>query len=216
MRCLQLASPSLPIGAYAYSQGLEMAVELGWVKSAEDLDAWLRDQIEHSIARVDLPLLARLYDAAAYGDHDALAHGSATLIAQPETRELRADDGDRGLALARLLRDLGAENISWPRECALPLATAFAWAARHWGIPRAATLEAYAWAWLEGQVLAGVKLIPLGQVAGQRLLCVLATPLALAVAEGLALKDDDIGGSLPALAMASTLHETQYTRLFRS
>ena len=112
MRCLQLASPSLPIGAYAYSQGLEMAVELGWVKSAEDLDAWLRDQIEHSIARVDLPLLARLYDAAAYGDHDALAHGSATLIGQRETRELRADDGDRGLALARLLRSLGVANIS--------------------------------------------------------------------------------------------------------
>ena len=99
---------------------------------------------------------------------------------------------------------------------AVPLATSFACAAWHWHIPREATAQAYAWAWLEGQVLAGVKLIPLGQVAGQRLLCALAAPLAAAVTRGLALEDDEIGGSLTALAMASALHETQYTRLFRS
>lgn len=216
MRCLQLASPSLPIGAYAYSQGLEMAVELGWITSAETLDAWLRDQIEQSMACVDLPLLARLYDAAARGDATALKSWSAQLMAQRETRELRADDSDRGLALARLLRDLGVAHLPLPAGRALPLATSFACAALHWQIPREAAAEAYAWAWLEGQVLAGVKLIPLGQVAGQRLLCSLAAPLAAAVSHGLSLADDDIGGSLPALAMASALHETQYTRLFRS
>ena len=216
MRCLQLASPTLPIGAYAYSQGLEMAVELAWVTSADSLECWLRDQIEHTITCVDIPLLARLYDAAADGDEAALKHWSAQLIAQRETRELRADDSDRGLALARLLRDLGITTLPLPAGRALPLATSFACAALHWQIPRAAAAEAYAWAWLEGQVLAGVKLIPLGQVAGQRLLCTLAEPLAAAVGHGLTLGDDDIGGSLPALAMASALHETQYTRLFRS
>ncbi len=216
MRCLQLASPSLPIGAYAYSQGLEMAVELGWVNSAATLDGWLRDQIEQGIACVDIPLLARLYDAAASGDDIAVKHWSAQLIAQRETRELRADDSDRGLALARLLRDLGIAHLPLPQGRGLPLATSFACAALHWSIPRAAAAEAYAWAWLEGQVLAGVKLIPLGQVAGQALLCTLAAPLSDAVATGLALADDEIGGSLPALAIASALHETQYTRLFRS
>lgn len=216
MRCLQLASPSLPIGAYAYSQGLEMAVELGWVTNADELDDWLRDQLAHSIAYVDVPLLARLYDAAAGGDVQCLHHWSAQLIAQRESRELRADDGDRGLALARLLRDLGIVHLPLPQGRPVPLATTFACAALHWHIPRAATAQAYAWAWLEGQVLAGVKLIPLGQVAGQRLLCALAAPLAGAVECGLALGDDDIGASLPALAMASALHETQYTRLFRS
>jgi len=216
MRCLQLASPSLPIGAYAYSQGLEMAVELGWVSNAAELEHWLRDQIAQSIAHVDIPLLARLYDAAASGDTTALQHWSAQLIAQRETRELRADDGDRGLALARLLRDLGIAQLPFAPGRPLPLATSFACAALHWQIPRSATAQAYGWAWLEGQVLAGVKLIPLGQVAGQRLLCALAEPLAAAVETGLVLADDDIGGSLPALAMASALHETQYTRLFRS
>ena len=193
-----------------------MAVELGWVTSADELDGWLRSQIEHSIACVDIPVLARLYDAAASSDETALKHWSTQLIAQRETRELRADDGDRGLALARLLRDLGIAHLPLPERRALPLATSFACAALHWRIPRVAAAEAYAWAWLEGQVLAGVKLIPLGQVAGQRLLCALAEPLAAAVESGLTLADEDIGGSLPALAMASALHETQYTRLFRS
>ena len=82
MRCLQLASPSLPIGAYAYSQGLEMAVEPGWVTNAEQLEGWLRDQIEQSMAQVDMPLLARLYDAAACHDQAALKHWSTQLIAQ--------------------------------------------------------------------------------------------------------------------------------------
>lgn len=215
LRCLQLASPSLPIGAYAYSQGLEMAIELGWVGDAATLSAWLGDQLEHSLAHVDLPLYARLHDALAAGDTARFEHWQVELVAQRETRELRADDCDRGQALARLLRDLdvpGANVLRAP----VPLAAAFACAALHWGIPRDAAAEAYAFAWLEGQVLAGVKLIPLGQVAGQRLLGSLLEPLDAALERGLALEDDDIGASLPALAMASALHETQYTRLFRS
>ncbi|MBK8956928.1 MAG: urease accessory protein UreF [Proteobacteria bacterium] len=216
MRCMQLASPSLPIGAYAYSQGLEMAVELGWVKDAASLAAWLRDQLEQGLGAVDIPLYARLHEAAAHGDVETMTMRSAELIAQRETRELRADDCDRGLALARLLRDLGVEHLPLPAGRKVPLAASFACAAVHWLVPRDSAAEAYAWAWLEGQVLAGVKLIPLGQVAGQRLLCELLEPLSRAVAIGLTLDDDDIGGSLPALAMASALHETQYTRLFRS
>lgn len=216
MRCLQLASPGLPIGAYAYSQGLEMAVELGWVNNATDLELWLQDQIAQSIAYVDLPVLLRLYDAATANDNAGYTRWSAQLIAMRETRELRADDGDRGLALARLLRDLGVTHLNLPAACKLPLAASFACAAVHWQIARTPCAQTYAWAWLEGQVLAGVKLIPLGQVAGQRLLCVLAEPLAAVVSIALTLDDDDIGASLPALAMASALHETQYTRLFRS
>ena len=215
LRCLQLASPSLPIGAYAYSQGLEMAVELGWVTDAETLADWVRDQLEQTLALVDVPLYARLHDALAANDSAAFAHWRALLVAQRETRELRADDCDRGQALARLLRDLEVPGAGSLRS-ATPLAAAFAHAALHWQIPRDAAAEAYAWAWLEGQVLAGVKLVPLGQVAGQRLLCALAAPLSAAVAHGLRVADDDIGASLPALAMASALHETQYTRLFRS
>jgi urease accessory protein len=74
----------------------------------------------------------------------------------------------------------------------------------------------YAWSWLENLVLAGVKLVPLGQSDGQRLLLRLAEALPAAVDQGLTVPERDIGASLPALALASSLHETQYSRLFRS
>ena len=85
-----------------------------------------------------------------------------------------------------------------------------------WNIPLKQAAQGFAWAWLENSVIAGVKLIPLGQVAGQRILRDLTEPLSQAVEAGLYLDDDDIGSSSPALAYASARHETQYTRLFRS
>lgn len=216
LRCLQLASPALPIGAYAYSQGLETAVELGWVHDASSLHGWLDDQVEQTLARVDLPVLGRLHAATIAADLDSLAHWSTVLLAQRETRELRADDVDRGRALARLLRDLEVPLPVLDALAAPPLALPFAIAAAAWHIDVEHCAQAYAFAWLEGQVSAGVKLVPLGQVAGQRLLIALAPALGAAVAAGLACDDDDIGGALPALAIASSRHEFQYTRLFRS
>lgn len=217
LRLLQLASPSLPIGAYAYSQGLEWAVEAGWVSDEPTLASWLEEQLDHAIAQVDLPLLDRLHGAALAGDSPAMAMHSRSLLARRDTRELKADDCDRGHALARLLRDLGvAAADPWVRADDAPLAALMAIACVAWGISRRACATAYCWGWLENQVLAGVKLIPLGQVAGQRLLIRLAPRIPDAIAHALSLGDDDIGATLPALAIASSLHETQYTRLFRS
>lgn len=217
LRLLQLASPTLPIGAYAYSQGLEWAVEAGWVSDQASLSLWLTEQLEHTMAEVDLPLLVRLFDAVQRDDANQLATWSAYLLACRETRELRADDCDRGRALARLLRDLDVAAAGpWARRDDVPLATAWAIAAHAWEVPLGTALISYAWGWLENQVLAGVKLVPLGQVAGQRLLLAL-TPLIPDLCNA-ALDCDDlhIGATLPALAIASSLHETQYTRLFRS
>lgn len=217
LRLLQLASPTLPVGAYAYSQGLEWAVEAGWVSDEATLAAWLSEQLEHALAAVDVPLLDRLYSAALDGDLATMQRLSRALLARRETRELLADDCDRGHALARLLRDLGhAEALPWVHAADAPLAALMALAAVAWGISRADCATAYCWGWLENQVLAGVKLIPLGQVAGQRLLLALSPLVPRAIAHGLTLADDDIGATLPVLALASSLHETQYTRLFRS
>lgn len=217
LRLLQLASPTLPIGAYAYSQGLEWAVAAGWVGDEESLAAWLTDQLEHSFACVDLPVLARLYAATAAADEAAQLYWSRYLIAMRETRELVADDCDRGRALARLLRDLGIDAAAvWVERDDVPLAALTAVAAVAWELPLEPTALAHTWGWLENQVLAGVKLIPLGQVAGQRLLLALTRALPALCAHGLALADEEIGGMLPAVALASSLHETQYTRLFRS
>lgn len=217
LRLLQLASPALPVGAYAYSQGLEWAVAAGWVGDEAALEKWLREQLEHSLAFVDLPILARLCDAARRDDDDALRAWSRQLLARRETRELVADDCDRGRALARLLRDLGfARAAVWVERQDVPFAALTALAAVAWDIPAPLAAHAYAWGWLENQVLAGVKLIPLGQVAGQRLLLRLAPVVVTVCEQALACGDDEIGGSLPLLALASSLHETQYTRLYRS
>lgn len=217
LRVLQLASPSLPVGAYAYSQGLEWAVGAGWVGDEAALEAWLAEQLEYTVATVDLPLLARLCAATATRDEPAIERWSSQLLACRETRELRADDCDRGRALARLLRDLGIDGAAdWAARTDVPLATVWALAAQAWGVDRPNTLITYAWGWLENQVLAGVKLVPLGQVAGQRLLLTLTPRIPDLCSAALACDDDDIGGMLPVLAIASALHETQYTRLFRS
>lgn len=215
LRCLQLSSPGLPIGAYAYSQGLEWAVECGWVTSEASLHDWLLEQLHAALGPLDVAIYARLFDAATHNDYAALATWNDNLLAQRETRELRADDGDRGAALLRLLREF---DVARPAALVddVALATAHALAAVAWQLPLDTAAHAYAWAWLEGQVIAGVKLIPLGQAAGQRLLFALGRELPAAVAAGLACADEDIGGALPALAIASCRHETQYTRLFRS
>jgi urease accessory protein len=217
LRLLQLASPALPIGAYAYSQGLEWAVEAGWVADEAGLEAWLRETMATTIAQVDIPCFARLLAAARARDEAMLAAWTARLLACRETAELRADDCARGAALARLLRDL-----EMPMEARgacgqeLPLARVYARIVAAWQLPEGPAAEAFAWGWLENQAICGVKLIPLGQVAGQRVLYRLAGSIPALVAEGLACADDAIGGTLPALAIASSRHATQYTRLFRS
>jgi urease accessory protein len=217
LRLLQLASPALPVGAYAYSQGLEWAVEAGWVTDEATLGRWLDEQLTESFGRVDLPILSRLHRAAREGDDAELRRWSRELVARRETRELVADDRDRGRALARLLRDLGVGAAAlWADRDDAPFAALAALAATAWNVPLEPALHAHAFGWLENQVLAGVKLIPLGQVAGQRLLLTLTPRIPAVVAAALALDDDDIGGTLPILAIASSLHETQYTRLFRS
>lgn len=216
LHALQLASPGLPIGAYAYSQGLEWAVEAGWVRNEEQLKAWLEAQLSVAIAGVDVPLYARLHRAVAAAEAAAFSNWNALLLAHRETSELRADDTDRGGALLRLLRDLKLPIALAAGLRELSYAAAFALAAAAFELPLPMAVEAYVWSWLEGQVLAGVKLVPLGQVAGQRLLLALTAQIPAAIGRGLALDEAEIGGALPALALASALHETQYTRLFRS
>jgi len=217
IRALQLASGTLPVGAYAYSQGLEWAVEAGWVQDEPALTAWLEEQLTASVTGTDLPIFLRLYAAAAAGNDSDMDEWSRMLLASRETRELVAEDRARGNALAHLLRDLGSVRAArWLGLDDTPFAALAALAAVEWGIDRDDAAAAYAWGWLETQVLAGVKLIPLGQVAGQRVLFALSAQIPPAIARAKQVPDDAIGATLPLLALASSLHETQYTRLFRS
>jgi urease accessory protein len=138
---------------------------------------------------------------------------NATLLACRETAELRLGDTATGAALARLLPELG---IAVPALREPAFLTLFTLAAVQWQIPARNAALGYAWTWLENQVIAATKLLPLGQTQAQRMLSALqqTIPEALAIAE--TLEDWQLGSSLPGLALASIHHETQYTRLFRS
>ncbi len=217
LRLLQLVSPSLPIGGFAYSQSIEWAVEAGWIRTPEQLRAWLLDQLGKAMVNLDLPLLARMHDAARVRDLAAMGHWIDWLLAARETAELRAEEANRGRALADLLiawELTGAPD--WKATLARSQAAGFAFAATAWDIPARNTALGYAWGWLENLVLAGIKIIPLGRAQGQQVLQRLVAEVPAAVAKALTLAADEIGTSSPALAIASSAHETQYTRLFRS
>ncbi|MBA2409466.1 MAG: urease accessory protein UreF [Gammaproteobacteria bacterium] len=213
LRQLQLSSAALPVGSFAYSQGLEWAVETGWATDSDSTAAWLHGQLTSTMCHVDIPLLARLYEA----ESDMAGYWDQLVFACRETAELRAEERHRGQALQRMLRALMPDAIdgiaNLPR---MSFVAAFALAARYWNIPRDDALAGYLWSWLENQVLAIIRLAPLGQIAGQRLLVSLSEDIPAVIATGLACADEDIGTSAPGIAIASCAHESQYTRLFRS
>jgi urease accessory protein len=217
LRLFQLISPTLPIGGFTYSQGLEWAVEAGSVNDVDSLQDWLAGLMDDGLGLLDLPVLARLYAACGAADSDAVESWGQRLLAARETRELRAEEHNRARALRTLLADLGLEEASlWHDELRYCQAAPYALAAVRWEIPLRDALLGYAWGWLENQVAAAIKLVPLGQTDGQRVQLALAERLPGLVARACELGDDEIGAAAPALAIASACHETQYTRLFRS
>ena len=214
---MQLSSPTLPVGAFAYSQGLESAIEHGHIRNKETLATWLTDSLTISLKMVDLPLFARLYQSWKDNDEQGILKWNQNLFAQRETRELRDEDHQLGLALARLLDDLGvkqAKNLRTQNQlCFLSL---FTLAASEWGVEVEQAANGFCWSWLDNQIAAAIKLVPLGQTDGQRVLSDLLPLVPEIVKQGLVIKDDDIGASLPMMAILSSQHETQYSRLFRS
>ena len=217
MRLMQLTSPSLPVGAFAYSQGLEAAVEIGLLKDLSTASRWIRSIMQDGLGQLELPVFYRLYEAWQTDDVERLRILNLQLFAQRETSELSAEDSHMGVALARLLKDLGmAGTEHWQRGEALSFVTMFALAAVRWEIEVSQAATGLVWSWMENQVAAAIKLVPLGQTDGQRLVGELLQEIPVLVAQSSQLKDDDIGSSLPMLAILSAQHETQYSRLFRS
>jgi urease accessory protein len=208
----------LPVGAYAYSQGLEYAVHAGWVHDERSTLEWLQGLSAHGLGTLDLPLLRRLYQAWGADDVLQVRQWNAHLIAARETAELRAEERHLGQSLARVLVELEiAEASLWQgADADAAFATLFALAAVRWHIDVRDALQGYLWTWSENQVLAAMKLVPLGQSAGQRLLHVLTAAMPGIVEQALALADAHIGIGVMCQSLASALHETQYSRLFRS
>jgi urease accessory protein len=201
VRLLQLASPALPVGAYSYSQGLESAVEAGMVRDAASAEAWIADALEFSLGRFEAPILWRMMHGEALND---------LFLAGRETAELRAETLQMGHSLARLVAELGLGRAPL-EEPAYP--TVYAFAVQRLELDPREALVAYLWSWLENQVMAAVKAVPLGQTAGQKILLSLGGRLEV-IAD--AAPSVLLRNFVPGLAMLSASHETQYSRLFRS
>ncbi|CAE6922575.1 Required for maturation of urease via the functional incorporation of the urease nickel metallocenter [Vibrio sp. B1REV9] len=217
LRLYQLISPSLPVGSFTYSQGLEWAIEKGWVHDVQSLSDWLTTQLMDSLATLELPVLRKLRWLIAEGNNSEALGWCDFVIASRETKELRQEEKQRGAAFAKLLPQLGIEldehTMNMVKQTQI---AAFAIAAIKWDIPPVQLCTAYSWSWLENAVMAGVKLVPLGQTDGQKLLLEIANLIPDAVTKATNWPCEEIGSFTPAQVIASCRHETQYTRLFRS
>jgi len=214
---LRLASPLLPVGAYSYSQGLEWAVEEQAIRDEQTALQWIADALRFNIGTLEAPIWQRLYQAWDEGDFDAAREWNARFVAIRETAELRAETVQMGSALKLVLDATGELNTAALAAIDTPaFPTAFSFAAHGFGIPLREGLTGYLWAWGENQVSSAMKLVPLGQSAGQRVLAKLVTLLPAVADAALQTGEEGLSNFSPALAIASSRHESQYTRLFRS
>lgn len=220
LHLLQLASPSLPIGGFSYSQGLETAIERGEVKDAETARVWISSYLNQVVAYFEAPILWRLIRAFTARDGDAVRDWSEVFLASRDTAEFRAETVQMGYSLAKLVAELAIaddEAIASLQQLAdIPLPTAMACAAVALQIPAEAVIQASLFTWVENQVLVCVKSVPLGQVAGQRLLLSLRDDIANAANLAMQLEDDALSNWAPGLSLLSMQHEVQYSRLYRS
>jgi urease accessory protein len=217
LAALRLGSAALPIGAFAYSQGLEQAVESGAVRDTDSARHWITGLLSSSVLGADVPMLLRLQRAWSSGDELAVRRLGDRLFAMRPSRELREEERQLGGALFRLLERSGLEKaVGWAREPRATLASAFALAAASWQLSEEAAAVSYCFAWAEAQVGAATRLIPLGQSAAQSVLSGALEAIAVGLPFALTLEEDEIAATAPGQALLSASHETQYSRLFRS
>jgi urease accessory protein len=219
-RLMAWLSPSFPVGAFSYSSGLEWAVEAGDVTNAATLRRWLQTIIAHGNGFCDGVFFVHSYRAVADKD-ERLLHSIAELAAAfTPSRERQLETTAQGQAFLQTVRAAwSCEALerfaeSWDGAVAYPVAVAVAVAGH--GIPLEPALHAYLHAVVANQVSAGLRLIPLGQTDGQRLLAGLQDVIQETCDRALAATLDDLGSAAFRADLASMRHESQYTRLFRS
>jgi urease accessory protein len=217
MRLLQLVSPAFPIGAFAYSHGLESAVELGFVRDAESAAGFIEGLLHQAFRTWEIPIFFRIHRAFMARDPRAVRSWNDLLWASRSSEELAEESRQLGLALARIATHLDVPGASeWWTDPKVTYETVFALACARWDVSADVGALAYVFGLCEMLVGAATRLIPLGQTDAQRILARLGVAAGPAAEHGAALDDDDLGSFAPAHAIASALHETQYTRLFRS
>lgn len=217
LKLMNLMSPTLPIGGFTYSQGIEKAIESNWITDFESAKKWLESQLLINLKFTDLPILMRLYKSVDSKNYKRVTYWSNFLLACRETMELRDEENNRGRSLAKLIESLEKDQAKeWSEILKTNHLLGYAFLSNVWNIPIKKLLLGYSWSWLENQVAATVKIIPLGQTDGQKLLNEIIKKIPNVVEEAEIINDNEIGISQPAFVIASCLHETQYTRIYRS
>ena len=219
MQLLWLASPALPVGGFSYSEGLEAAVEQGLLGNEAEVTAWLADQLQLGLARSELPVLAHAIGAWQQNDQARIGELNNWVLHTRETSELRAQTEQMGRSLTECLRQrsgIDPAQLAWLSDLPPTYPLAFALAASSSGAPLHSCLVSFAFGWAENMVQATIKSMPIGQSGGQRILQQLMADIPGVVDSALALDFADQQAFTPGLAILSSQHEVQYSRLFRS
>lgn len=219
-RLMAWLSPSYPVGAFSYSGGIEWAVEAGDIADAPALQEWIAASLAEGAGFCDAVLFACAYRAVIDGDNAALAAAAELAAALVPSRERQLETLAQGRAFATTTSAvwpcpaLDTLAATWPDEIAYPIAVAVASAGHH--VPLAMALGAYLQSVAANAISAGVRLIPLGQTDGQRVLAALLPTIQQVGDRARTATLDDIGSATFRADIASMRHEAQYTRLFRS
>jgi urease accessory protein len=218
LHLLQLVSPALPVGAYSYSEGLETLIDRQTIANPESLQAWLENELQCGSIRLEAAVMLRSYQAIASEDLAALERWNDWQSATRETEELREQSWQMGRSLLKLLVELQPQLK--PVACAIAspcnYSVAFGIAAAFWKIEPSAAVTGYLQSWTANLISAGVRLVPLGQTAGQKILLSLHDTILETTQKILAIDDENLSSCSWGLALASMSHQTQYTRLFRT
>ncbi|NEP55379.1 MAG: urease accessory protein UreF, partial [Moorea sp. SIO3C2] len=190
---LQIASPTLPVGAYSYSEGIEWLVDTHRITTANNLEHWIRQELQYGTMRLDAAVMVRIYQAQITRQTDTICHWNQWLSAIRDTKELREQSWQMGQALVRLVHTLepGLDPLLDTVGQPCNFATVFSITAAHWGIDLKAALMAYLHSWLTNMVNAGIKLIPIGQTSGQSLMLKLYPTLRETVHQCIEVNDDE-------------------------
>ncbi|GLS26694.1 urease accessory protein UreF [Marinibactrum halimedae] len=214
---LHLSSSALPVGSFAYSQGLEYALDSGWCNNSSEVHDWIVMNLRFGLGHLDLPIYLRLFSAWKKKDLDSIKRWNAILLSFRETQELYWEDVNVGSAYARWHIGQDAERKPDVAVCALPTVVCMhALGAVYSELEPDWAMLGFIWSWCENQIACASKVLPMGQTEGQRMLQTLI-PIMIEVGEqSCDVDDDNIGSGLMGMALASALHEQQYSRLFRS
>jgi len=220
LKLLQLASPNLPLGAYAYSEGIETLVEQNIITSSETLFNWLSQQLKFSSIRIETALMIRSYQNFINHNIEQINYWNQYSSATRESKELRQQSWQMGNSLIKLLLQIEAnENLTQIiNQINLPCNynIAFGITGQWWQLNLEDVTLTYLQSWANNLIMAGIKLIPLGQTQGQQILAEINQTISKIYPEIINLKDDQLFSCNFGLSLASMEHQLLYSRLFRS